>query len=441
MIARNHSISRRQFLGHAAMTTGLALAGGVTVSRPNCGRADEVAPSERLVLGMVGTGGMGSHHLEWLTQQPDLEIAALCDVDGGHLTQAADLVAARTGKRGTKVFRDFRELLADDGLDAVFVTTPDHWHALVAVAAARAGKDVYCEKPLANSIGEGRALCHAVHESGRVLQCGSHERSNPKVRYAAELVRNGRIGQVHTIRIFLPCDEQHHNEARTRQHAPVLADVPPEFDYDTWLGHTPALPYAEHRCHFWWRFNTRYGGGELTDRGAHIIDLAQLALNTDDTGPVELSAEGTALQGGLYDAFLDFKFDAKYANGVRLIGESAGTRGLKIEGSDGSIFIHIHGGELEAEPASLLDETLGDDELHLGRTSDHRRNFFDCVRSRQSPFATAEIGHRTATICHLCNIALKLGRPLRWDPDDERVVDDAEANALLTPTMRAPWQL
>jgi predicted dehydrogenase len=239
----------------------------------------------------------------------------------------------------------------------------------------------------------------------------------------------------------LPCDEWHHNEARTRQGPLVSAEVPAGFDYDFWLGHTPVVPYAEKRCHFWWRFNSRYGGGELTDRGAHVIDIVQLALGTDATGPVEFHAEGTALTGELYDAFLDFQFENRYANGLTMTGRSSGPRGLKLEGSAGSIFIHIHGGKLEAEPASLLDRRMGDGDVYLGRAEDHRRNFFECVRSRKEPFATAEIGHRTATICHLNQLAMRLGRSLTWDPQAERVVDDPQANKLLTPTMRPPWRL
>jgi hypothetical protein len=179
----------------------------------------------------------------------------------------------------------------------------------------------------------------------------------------------------------------------------------------------------------------------MTDRGAHVIDIGQLGMNADDTGPVEIKASGTVTQGSLYDAFWDYEFENRYANGVRLLGSSQGPRGVKFEGSDGSIFVHIHGGKLEAEPASLLQQSLGADDIKLGRSPGHQRNFLDCVKSREQPVANAEAGHRTASVCHLNNIAMRLGRTLRWDPVKEQFLDDKEANALVTPVMRAPWSL
>jgi predicted dehydrogenase len=312
---------------------------------------------------------------------------------------------------------------------------------LASIAALKSGRDVYCEKPLANSIGEGRAVCQAVAENQRILQVGSHERSNPSVRRACELVRNGRLGKIHTVRINLPCDEDHHKRVMAVTDVPPPMPVPPGFDYDFWLGHTPAVPYTEKRCHFLWRFILDYGGGEMTDRGAHIIDVAQLALGTDDTGPVEINAQGSASKTSVFNAFFDFDFENVYANGVRMIGQShTGPRGVGFEGDRGKLFVHIHGGALDAEPQSILDEQIGENEVNLGRATSHRRNFLDSMRSRQAPFATAEIGHRTATICHLNNIALQLGKPLTWDPAAERTNDD-EANTMLTASMRSPWSL
>ena len=208
-----------------------------------------------------------------------------------------------------------------------------------------------------------------------------------------------------------------------------------------WLGHTPLAPYHELRCHFWWRFILSYGGGEMTDRGAHIIDLAQLGAGTDDTVPVEFEATGTRSTTSLYNAFMDYKFENVYANGVRMIGENKGPRGLKFEGSGGSIFIHIHGAKLEADPPGLLEEKVAEGEIQLGRSPGHHRNFLDSVKSRQQPVASAEVGHRTATICHLNNIAMLTGRKLIWDPKTEQIANDSEANALLAPAMRSPWRL
>jgi predicted dehydrogenase len=439
-MTRHNKIGRRDFLKTTAASAS-AIAVPYFVPALVVGGAGGNAPSDRLGVGVIGTGGMGQGHVGWVTNQPDLVLLAVCDVDEGHLNQALGMAKAKDNGKECVGYSDFRELLARPDIDAVCVVTPDHWHALITIAAAKAGKDIYCQKPLANSIGEGRAMIDAVKNHGRVLQCGSQERSTPSIRYACELVRNGKLGEIKTVQVYLPCDDGHHNDARRRQGKLIPTNVPPELDYNFWLGHTDEVPYAEHRCHFWWRFNSRYGAGEITDRGAHVIDIAQLALDMDHSGPVEYEAQGAPLQGDLYDAFMDFKFENKYASGVRMIGHKTGPRGIRFEGTEGKIFIHIHGGKLEADPASLLEIKIGDHETQLGRTPDHQRNFIDCVRSREVPFAGGEIGHRTATLCQLNAIAMRLGRPLKWDPVAERVVNDEEANRYLLPTMRAPWTL
>ena len=194
-------------------------------------------------------------------------------------------------------------------------------------------------------------------------------------------------------------------------------------------------------CHFWWRFILGYGGVEITDRGAHIIDLAQLGNDTDHTGPIEISGRGSDADHGLFNTFMSYQFECRYANGVRLIGGSQGPRGLKFEGTDGSIFIHIHGGRLEAEPSSLLREFIGPGEIHVGRSPGHHQDFLNAVRSRLPPMAPSEVRHRTATICHLVNIAMLTGSKLIWDPIREQITNDAAANRMLTPPMRSPWRL
>jgi predicted dehydrogenase len=428
-------ITRRRLL----KATALAIPS--VVSARALGLAGNVAASERIVMGSIGTGGQGRGLLNGWLGFSDVQVVAVCDVEERHREQAREMVDSRYGNKDCATFKDFRELLDRKQIDAVCVATPDHWHALASVAAANAGKDVYCEKPLANSIGEGRAIADAVKRNARILQTGSHERSGANARFACELVRNGRIGKLHTVRVNLPCSDDHHQQARMLREVPAAAPVPAGFDYDFWLGHTPEAPYNSRRCHFWWRFVLAYGGGEMTDRGAHVIDIGQLGMNADDTGPVEIKASGTVTQGSLYDAFWDYEFENRYANGVRLLGSSQGPRGVKFEGSDGSIFVHIHGGKLEAEPASLLQQSLGADDIKLGRSPGHQRNFLDCVKSREQPVANAEAGHRTASVCHLNNIAMRLGRTLRWDPVKEQFLDDKEANALVTPVMRAPWSL
>jgi len=399
------------------------------------------AASERLTMGCIGVGGKGRNNLGRFMKEKEVQVVAVCDVDEGHSKLAADMVNQKTGNKDCGVYSDFRELLARDDIDVVSIATPDHWHALTSIAAANAGKHIYCEKPLANSVGEGRAICDAVSKNKVLLQTGSHERSNDNARYAAELVRNGRIGKLKKIVIQMPCDQAHHKQVMQLQETPPEMPVPEGFDYDNWLGHTALQPYTEKRCHFWWRFILAYGGGEMTDRGAHIIDLAQLGAGTDDTGPVKFEATGKASETSLYDAFMDYQFVNTYANGLQMVGENKGPRGLKFIGEDGWIFVHVHGCKLEAEPASLLKEKIGETELQVGRSPGHHRNFLDAVLTGAPLMAPAEVGHRTATICHLNNIAMKVGRPITWDPKTETIKDDPEATALLTPKMREPWSI
>ena len=453
----NSRLNRRQFLKTAGAAMG-AISFPYIVPSSALGKAGSIAPSNRIVMGCIGVGGQGTGNMSAFMRNPDVQVVAVCDVERGRnayrgatfgrepakqIVEKYYAAHKESGKyKGCAAYGDFREVLAREDIDAVSVCTPDHWHALISVAAAKAGMDIYCEKPLANTIVGSKAIRDTVHRYGRILQTGSHERSNDSVRFACELVRNGRIGKLHTIQINMPCSDPHHQEIlRLAGKSFPELPIPEGFDYDIWLGHTPWAPYTDGRCHFWWRFILNHGGGEMTDRGAHIIDLAQLGNGTDDSGPVELAAEGRRPVTGLYNTFMKYKFECKYANGVRMIGRSGGTRGLKFEGTHGWIFIHLHGGRLEAEPKSVLQEVMGPGELHLGRSPGHHRDFLNAVKTRRQPMAPAEVGHRTATICHLLNIAMLTERKLKWDPQREQIINDSEANRMLSRPMRSPWHL
>ncbi len=433
--------TRRHFLRQSTAASAAAIGFPYIVPATALGKGGRAAPSERIVMGCIGTGGQGRGNMGRFMSFDDVQVVAVCDVDANHRNQARDEVNKKYGNSDCAEFKNFQELLARRDIDAVSIGTPDHWHALTSIAAAKAGKDIYCEKPLANSVAEGRAICDAVYGNNRVLQTGSQERSGDNARHACELVLNGRIGKLHTMHINLPCNDDHHNTVRAenfKDHPPT--DLPDGFDYDFWLGHTPKVPYQALRTHFWWRFILSYGGGEMTDRGAHVIDIGQMGNGTDKSGPVEFEAKGTHCPGCLYDAFMDYTFENRYANGVRLVGRNQDPRGVKFEGDEGWIRIHIHGGRLEASDEKILKETIGDSEIHLGRSPGHHRNFLDAVKSRKQPVAEAEIGHRTATLCHLNNIAMRIGKKFKWDPKTERT-DNDEANALLAPRMRPPWHL
>ena len=432
-------MNRRTFLKTTAVTAG-AIAIPTVVPSSVFGQN---APSEKIVMASIGTGGQGRGNTANFLQHPDVKVVAVCDADTRHLKMASQMVNEAYKNQDCREYRDFRELLAKEtDVSAVCISTPDHWHGLTSIAAARAGKDIYCEKPLTNTVAEGKALFAAVKRYGRILQTGSHERSNESGRYACELVRSGKIGKLQTMIVNLPCIEEHHKAIINDTGDHPEQPIPKELDWDMWLGHTPMVPYNERRCHFYWRFIMNHGGGEMTDRGAHVIDIGQLGNGTDNTTPVEYWAKGELPKSKLYNTFFNFEFKCKYANGVEMIGTSNEPRGIKFVGTDGWIFVHIHGCSLEASNPDLLKIKLGPNDVSLGRTRGHHRNFLDCVKSRQQPFASAEVGYHTATICHLLNISMQLdGAKLAWDPATEQVTNNPQANSMLARPMRAPWRL
>ena len=454
-------MDRRKFIKKTAIGTA-AMAVPAFIPASALGRAGFTAPSDRITIACIGLGGQGTQNMLAFAAQPDVEITALCDVnsesnDYDMLYQfpgstRAGLIPAlerlqqyrkknNQPRPNCRLIRDFRDVLTIPDIDAVSVCTPDHWHGLISIAAAQAGKDIYCEKPLVNTVAKGRALSKAVRQNARILQTGSHERSNNSVRFAYDLVRNGRIGQLKQIRVNMPNSDSQHERMKNNTTVQSPTPVPPGLEYDLWLGPTPWVPYIHDRTHFWWRYISTYGGGEMTDRGAHILDLAQFINDTDDTGPVKITAAGKQLNNPLYDAFIEYDFTCEYSNGVEVIGSSDTPRGLKLIGSDGWIFIHIHGGRLEAHSESLLRETFGPGDLLVERSPGHHRNFLDSMKLRRDPLAHVEIGHRTASLCHLINIALEVGRPIQWDPVREQITNDHTANTMLERPMRSPWRL
>jgi len=435
-------LSRRSFLRKTATAAVGAFGFPYIIPGSALGLNGATAPSNRVTLASIGTGGQGSYDTRALMSLPDTQYLAVCDVDTKHRESAKAMLEEyyktredKPGYKGIDTYNDFRDVLARPDIDAVMIGTPDFWHGVMCVAAAKAGKDIYCEKPLANSIPEGRAVVDTVRRYKRVLQTGSHERSRDNARYAAELVRNGRIGKLHTIRINQPIDN--HGPVGPQPEMPV----PAGFDYDLWLGPAPLAPYTEKRCHFWFRYILDYSGGEMTDRGAHIIDLAQLGHGTDGTTPIEYEGTGWFPPEGLFDTAMSYKLHLKYADGVDMFIESISPRGVRFEGTDGWIFIHVHGGDLEAEPKSLLKEVIGPNELHLGRSRGHHADFIANVKSRGECKAPPEVGHSSGTICHINNIAMLLGRKLKWDPEKEQFINDDEANRMLVRSLRAPWHL
>lgn len=398
--------------------------------------------NDRLTMAMIGTGGRGRHLARQFVKLGEVRVVAACDLDTREAAKCVAEINKAYGDTACQTFGDFREVLARRDIDAVVIATPDHWHALTGIAAARAGKHIFCEKPLANSIGESKALRDAVKKAGVVLQTGSCERSRDNARFCCELVRNGFIGRLHTMRIHLPTDQGHHDNVRRQTAMPAAENPPAELNYDFWLGHTPKIPYYPGLHPGSWRFHLSFGCGEMSDRGAHVIDLAQLGNDTDGTGPVSIEAKGWDDAHGLYNAPMAFEFENRYANGVRMVGGTAlKPRGVRFEGDEGWLFLRVHEGTIEASDERLLKLDPASFKLRLGRTAGHEQNFVDAVKQRTAPFADVEVGHRSATACLVNMMAMRLKRKLTWDPVAERFEGDDEANRLMTPEMRAPWSL
>ncbi len=450
-------LSRRNFLKAGSLATLAA-----TIGFPTIIPSKAFGANDKIVMAAIGLGGQGLHDMRSLMASDKTRFVAVCEVDTDRLENAVNVVNEHYNNKDCKRYGDFREIIARKDIDAVTVTTPDHWHAIISVAAAKAGKHIYCEKPLANSIAESKAVRDAVRKYNVVLQTGSHERSRSNARYAAELVRNGYIGKLKEIIIQMPTVEEHHNRIRQFTSVPaVKPPIPKNLDYDMWLGHTPIIQYYPERLHHQWRFHLNFGAGEMSDRGAHVIDIGQLGHGSDDTGPIEITAKGWDADHGIYNTPMEFEFENTYADGVKLIGGTVikegtrpGGRGVKFVGEDGWVFEHIHEGTLEAsnpEWLELIDEngTLGNEnrelrkqfKVNLGRTGSHYANFLDCIQSGQRPFADVEIGHRSATICLLNMLSMRLGRPLKWDPVAEQIVGDVEASELMMPEWRGDWKL
>ena len=398
------------------------------------GNAGSVAPSERITVGFIGTGGHGiDMNLKSFLPQSDAQAVAVCDVDPINLKHGLDTVNTKYGNTDCAAYKDFRNVLARDDIDAVMISTPDHWHVPISIAAAKAGKDVECEKPTL-TIEEGRVLCDTMKRYGRVFQWSTEDRSVDVYHRMCELVRNGRIGKVHTIRVELPSGPDTAGD-------PTPMPVPDGFDYDMWVGPAPWAPYTKDRCHWNFRWIQDYSGGMLTDWGAHLLDGAQWGNDSEHTGPVEVDGKGKFFKDGLYDTATEFHIEYKYADGVKLI-VTSGTPSLRFEGSEGWIGNRGWRAPLQAEPKSILNSVIGPNEIHLYTCQGgEQRNFLDCVKSRKDCYFPPEIGQRCFTVAHIGNISMLLGRKLRWDPDNEKFIDDEQANRMLSRTMRSPWRI
>ena len=425
-------ISRRRFL--RSTSAGLALP--LLVPASVLGRTPSaLAPSERITMGCIGVGGRGSANLGVFHGKKESQIVAVSDVDASHLAGGLQ----RAGLNANAGYADFRELLEQSDLDAVMVGTPDHWHALVSIAALKAGKDVYCEKPLAASIAEGQALVRAVDKYKRILQCGTQRRSMAGCRFACELVRNGRIGKVQRVEVGVPGRFAIRGGYSGTE---ATQPIPQGFDYARWLGPCPEAPYTAARCHFNFRWVMEYAPGYITDWGAHYLDIAQWGLGTDSSGPVTVKAHDVRYrEGGIYNAPEGFRIVFTYGDGAQAILLSTTDKsrwGMKFFGDKGTVYVESE--NVVTEPENLKSSKIAEGEIRLyDAKNDHHGNFLDCVRSRKEPSAPVRIAHRSASTCQLGAIACALDRELTWNPAKEQFVGDDEANQRLARPMREPW--
>ncbi len=423
------AMNRRKFIEKAAVVSAFMI-----VPRFVLGGKGYTAPSDLITLGFIGTGKQAGGLQESFRNTNEVKIIAAADVYGAKLqafaAQVNQYYAAKAGQShyaGCATYADFRDLLARKDIDAVVIAVPDHWHSVCAILAARAGKDIYCEKPLSLTIKEGRAMVTESRKHKRVFQTGSMQRSWPEFRQAAELVRNGYIGEISTVKVNVGPPPVPYNLA--------AEPMPGTLDWDFWLGPNSAQVYNHFLApgltdDFWakWRDYKEFGGGGMTDWGAHMFDIAQWGLDMDASGPVMVTPPDKD------HPFLTYQ----YANGITMTHEpGSGDQEVTFVGSTGSV--HVVRGKIETTPESLKDKTIGPNEKHVYLSLDHYKDFLQAIRNRIKPVADVEIGHRTATVCNIGNIAYELKRPLQWDPHKEVFKNDDEANKLTGREMRKEW--
>jgi predicted dehydrogenase len=440
-------MSRRRFIAAGA------LAGIAPLIIPSRLLGGDGAPSNKITLGMIGCGGEGTNNINGFLANTDCQILAVCETDSARLARAKTRVENKYAQamtsgayKGCDAYSDFREIIGRKDIDAVVISTPDHWHVIPAIMAARAGKDVFVEKPMTTSVEEGKVLCKVIADTKRVLLVGSEQRGRAEFHLMAEIVRNGRVGRLKHIEVTMPGGYSINGNPEDRRPAQTECDPPAQLDYERWMGKTPVMPYFPGRTHWNWRWSSELAGGNFADYAHHLIDIAQWAHNTEDTLAEEVEATGTFPTEGHYHAIQTYNATFTFADGVTMNCKSGGT-GHRFEGTDG-VLINSGWGKLSAQPASILDFKAGSGDVKLfhpvpspnGGGPEHR-NFLDCVKSRQKTYAHEGLGHRAASFAHIGTIAAKLGRKLKWDTKNDVFIGDDEANKMLSRPERDPWTI
>ncbi len=444
--------NRRNFL----KTTAIAASGIFTVPTiiPSCVRGGngKVAPSDKVHVALIGCGNQGGNDIIRFANDDRVQVVAICDVNklskgywsGG--LGGRDFIEARLKKfysekkgktlTGLHVEEDFRKIIAMQDVDAVEIAVPDHWHSIPSLMAAKAGKAIYCQKPLALTIPEGRAISDAVKKYKVIFQTGSQQRSAENFRYVCELVRNGKLGKVHTVSCSLPAGVPDYGK-----NMELTDPIPPPegFDYDFWLGPAPKAAYCPARTGVNFRWNLDYSGGQITDWGGHHPDIAQWGMGTEHTGPVKIKSSNTEwADHPVWNTAIQYHVETEFAEGFKMIlSTKAGHGGVRFEGEDGRWAVVNRGSQKLSD--NLKDVKLNDSDIRLYKSENHFRNFIDCVISGEEPIAPAEVAHRSITIAHLGNISMLLKQELEWNPKTERFINNTLANALLDRPMREPW--
>ncbi len=400
------------------------------------------APNDKIVMGSIGLGIRGTSNMKQFLTQDDTRVVAVCDVSEKQRNEAKELVDGYYENDDCAAYNDFRELIARKDIDAVCIAAPDHWHVLMGLAASRAGKDMYLEKPVGVSLEQAQALRKAIHENNNVFQFGTQQRSSENFRYVCELVRNKHIGELKTMYVGAPASWAIPQD-------PIIP-VPKDLDYDMWLGAAPKAPYSYQRCRpynkeesysTWYHIND-YCLGFIANWGVHHLDIAQWGNGTDHTTPIEVEGSGEFPNEGIANNCIQWDLEFKYANGVKMIytdNKGRSKQGVRFEGTKG--WAHVNRAGRDSEPKSIIESKIGPDEIHLTVSPGHHRNFLDAVKSRGETICPIDTAVHSDTICQLSNIAVRLKRKLRWDPEKEKFINDEEANTMLSRPMREPWGL
>lgn len=438
---KKENMNRRRFLKCA----GGAAVFPYVVPSAALGKAGATAASERITVGCIGVGPQGTGVMRGFLSQKDAQVVAVCDVKSNVLQNRQELVNKHYQGTGCKAYKDFRELVARDDIDACLVATCDHWHVLTSLAAVREGKDVYMEKPMGLSLAEDQAMRKAVQRYGRIFQFGTQQRSSRNFRFACELVRNERIGKLHTINVWSPGSSQGGD--------PTPVPVPEWLDYDRWLGPAPYKPYTKDRClnRMWW-FISDYAIGFIAGWGIHPVDIALWGASDKLQGPWEIEGTGTFPTKGVCDTAMNWDVTLKFGSGVKMkftgnpypqewktrYGRTTG-HGTAFEGAEG--WVHVDRSGINAHPKSLLETKWGPNDIRLYESRHHVRNFLDSIKSRKPAISPVEEAVQGDIVCMISDVAIRLKRKLKWDPKQETFLNDPGANQRLTRAMRSPWHL